>query len=453
MIFKTGILLPLLISSSVIYVVEVSREGARAPLEFMPWDNLQRWPQGPGKLSPAGMRQHYLIGSELRNRYIKNTKLLSPTLYIPEISIFSTDYDRTLVSATSQLQGLYPPGSGPVLKNSFQVSNSVPPINVTNELQIINSLGYSALPNSTQMIAIHSDSIQREVLLLPAESCPRYEYLIQVRNSSLDVNQLVVDNNYLYKTVQSYFKCTYEYAIYIFPMLMDSLRANNFHRYSIPTQFSGNFYEEANSYYNLYIQKIYYYPDALARYAGSAFLANLINEFIDAKNQNNEVGFSYYSGHDASILNILAGLQLDVNFEPPFASTLIFQLITQDNEYFVTLNYNDEPLIIDTCGAYMCPFYKFIRYLELRSLQNTTISCVLNSTEISWEVVNPPEEEEFSFTGNEDEGKIKWFGWFSAVYLGLVIFVIVIILVVWRITAKKPKRRIQPYAELDIDGI
>ncbi|CAG9336198.1 unnamed protein product [Blepharisma stoltei] len=446
------LLLPLLIECTILYVVEVSREGARAPLQFMPWDNLQKWPQGPAKLSPSGMRQHYLIGAELRNRYVNNTKLLSPWFYTPEIKVYSTDNDRTLTSATSQLLGLYPPGTGPSLRNKFQLNNSVPPIEVENQQTIINKLGYSALPNNTQVISIHTDLLSREALLLPAYDCDRYEYLVQVRNSSQDVNQLILDNQNLFTTIQKSFSCSYQYAVYIFPKLLDSLNCNIFHGYSVPSEFSGSYYTNATNFYAEYIYNVYYSPDALAKYAGSGFLINLMNEFKLAKTQSMETRFSFYSGQDRTILNILASLQLPADFEPPFASQLIFQLIQENENLFVTLDYNDQPVVIPTCGNYKCPFYNFIRYLAIRTLHNTTVACYLNQEQSTWGIITKPGDEEFDFTGKSDLGHIRWFGWFAIAYLAAVLLGIIGVFIVYRIKQKKPKKKNQPYAAIDIDG-
>lgn len=56
---------------------------------------------------------HYLIGSELRNNLIDETGFLDLEFNIQQIYVRSTPVNRTIMSAHSQLLGLYPPGSGP----------------------------------------------------------------------------------------------------------------------------------------------------------------------------------------------------------------------------------------------------------------------------------------------------------------------------------------------------
>lgn len=68
-----------------------------------------------GQLTEAGVGQHYRLGGYIRERY---NSLLNSTYIASEIQVRSTDFDRTLMSAQSNLAGLYP-----VLNNS---SDKVP---------------------------------------------------------------------------------------------------------------------------------------------------------------------------------------------------------------------------------------------------------------------------------------------------------------------------------------
>ena len=53
----------------------------------------------------TGIEQHHRLGAYLRTRY---GSLLSPNYTASEIFVRSTDTDRTLMSAQSNLVGLYP---------------------------------------------------------------------------------------------------------------------------------------------------------------------------------------------------------------------------------------------------------------------------------------------------------------------------------------------------------
>ena len=54
------------------------------------------------------MVQHYQLGQWLRKRYITDQPFLNPTYKRTELKVISTDYDRTIMSADANLQGLYP---------------------------------------------------------------------------------------------------------------------------------------------------------------------------------------------------------------------------------------------------------------------------------------------------------------------------------------------------------
>lgn len=86
------------------------------------------------------MRQHYNLGQQMRKEYI-NT-LLSENFNHTEMLIYSTDFNRTIISASSHLYGMYPPETGPkILKVDSQYLLS--PYKGLKD----NSSGEFALPN------------------------------------------------------------------------------------------------------------------------------------------------------------------------------------------------------------------------------------------------------------------------------------------------------------------
>ena len=117
------ILLPSL-SPSLLQVISVYRHGAREPIyEYYNANTFF----DKGQLTSVGMRQHYNLGKELRSIYIDKLKFLSPNYSPQEFFVRSTFVNRTVVSAISQLSGLYPMGTGPKLPKKLNKNLTLPP--------------------------------------------------------------------------------------------------------------------------------------------------------------------------------------------------------------------------------------------------------------------------------------------------------------------------------------
>ena len=91
-----------------LFVWEHFRHGARGSyksFDYINWKDIlnEKW-KGAGELTPIGMRMHYLLGVATRKKY---NHFLSPVYNPNEIFVISTNVNRTLISAYSNLQGLF----------------------------------------------------------------------------------------------------------------------------------------------------------------------------------------------------------------------------------------------------------------------------------------------------------------------------------------------------------
>ena len=148
------------INKELIFVELQSRHGARAPLELNENNEDivgEKWPF-VGELTGVGQRMEYVLGLRNRYKYITKKEFLSEQYDPHELLVYSTSLNRTLLSMTSQLQGLYPMyGKNVELLNQEQVEKSIPPIDIdydeiTNELKRIKN---TPLPDFMQIIPIH----------------------------------------------------------------------------------------------------------------------------------------------------------------------------------------------------------------------------------------------------------------------------------------------------------
>ena len=126
-----SLLLPLLLLllvpsslSSLLQVISVYRHGARQPLYN--YYNAASFPD-QGQLTSVGMRQHFLLGKELRREYVNRLGFLSENYNSKELVVRSTYVNRTVVSALSQLSGLYPMGTGPKISKKVKKELTLPP--------------------------------------------------------------------------------------------------------------------------------------------------------------------------------------------------------------------------------------------------------------------------------------------------------------------------------------
>ena len=153
-------------NEKLVFVETIFRHGARGPnrLNDTKQDLLGVvWP-APAELTAIGKRMEYLLGLYNRRRYITGENPFLSKKFDPhEILVFSTNVNRTLLSVTSQLQGLYPasPEIGDILTPE-QFNVSFPPINITYEdyAKEIESLNDSALPHYMTVVPVHYLSLR-----------------------------------------------------------------------------------------------------------------------------------------------------------------------------------------------------------------------------------------------------------------------------------------------------
>ena len=121
-------------------IVELFRHGARGPLGI--YDNS--WPPAEfGMLTPVGLRQQYILGKVLSEKY---PDLTGSTYNYSNIYLITDTTPRCVQSAGAQLYGMYL-GKGPALPNDYPPELAVPPFKDPRVNSIADSLPDSeALP-------------------------------------------------------------------------------------------------------------------------------------------------------------------------------------------------------------------------------------------------------------------------------------------------------------------
>ena len=164
-------------TEKLIFVELHSRHGARSPIYLYEGNKDiigEEWPN-LGELTGIGQRMEYVLGLRNRYRYIINNEFLSKKFDPHEILVYSTAINRTLLSMTSQLQGLYPMSENNVEElNEIQMNLSYPSIDynceeIENEIK---NLGNIPMPNKMNMIPIHMITIiEKKVAVYDHPDC------------------------------------------------------------------------------------------------------------------------------------------------------------------------------------------------------------------------------------------------------------------------------------------
>lgn len=349
-------------AAEVVFLAEVCRHGARSPLTLMPWD-LGRWDEGSGQLTAAGMRQHYILGLQLRKRY---PQLFNRSYSEHLFKVISTDVDRTIMSAESQLLGLFPVGNS--LKNS---SFTVPPLNSTgNEDSYLLDLEAEALPNHFQPVAIHSQNA--DFLLIPQhDACPKLQQVNSEAITGRKNTETILRYPEVLAAVRSALNCSEKKAIEAMRDVLDNVEANAFEGNSLPSVFTKELQKQMSE-LNDQLFSLSFQSESVGRLWASPFLKELTEVFEAVSSKSESTLFRLYSAHDSTVAGILSGLQV-FNFTlPPFASSLLFEV---SDSLTVRVLYNDQPLHLPGCASLQCPLSTVISYMRSRAHDDYPSAC------------------------------------------------------------------------------
>lgn len=326
------------------FVTVVYRHGDRSPVRAYPKDVHQEsaWPQGFGQLTQVGMRQHWDLGQALRARY---KGFLNESYDRHEIYVRSTDVDRTLMSAESNLAGLYPPEGAQIFQPNI----------------------------SWQPIPVHTvPDCEERLLKFPILPCPKYlklqeetrhspEYVNKTRDN-MDFLQMVANNTGLAD-------CSLESVWTI----SDILFCESKHNLSLPSWATKDVLEQLSDLKDFSFRFLFgiIEQEKKARLQGGVLVAQILkNISAAAHNSSNGLKFIAYSTHDTTLGALHMALDVYNGKQAPYASCHIFELYEESPGNFTVEMYfrNDStrqpfPLTIPGC-VHSCPLEKFKSLLD-----------------------------------------------------------------------------------------
>uniref|UniRef100_A0A9L0IM01 acid phosphatase n=1 Tax=Equus asinus TaxID=9793 RepID=A0A9L0IM01_EQUAS len=307
------------------FVTLVFRHGDRSPIETFPNDPIKEssWPQGFGQLTQLGMEQHYELGEYIRTRY---GKFLNETYKREQVYIRSTDVDRTLMSAMTNLAALFPPEG----------------VSVWNP-----GLPWQPIPVHTVPLSEDRDFIET----LPKLSGYHGQDLFGIWSKVYD------------------------------PLFCESV-----HNFTLPSWATEDAMTKLRELSELSLLSLYgiHKQEEKSRLQGGVLVGEILNHMKSATQPSNHRKLVMYSAHDTTVSGLQMALDVYNGILPPYAACHLMELYSEAGEYFVEMYYRNETqhephaLTLPGCTP-SCPLTKFAELVAPVIPQDWSTECMTTS--------------------------------------------------------------------------
>jgi hypothetical protein len=242
---------------------------------------------------------------------------------------------------------------------------AVPPFEVPGLNDTIIELKLKALPYAFQPIPIDVyEKVHDSLLIGYSKSCEIMEEYVKDAQENEEYKDWVLNYESKIKTdlekklgMQN---IEFDEAAFI----ADSLECIKFHDFDMPTGIDDDFYKqlmELKDFSNSYLFNI----EPALKLATSAFYMQLLETFDDIIYARSTKKYKAYISHDKSLISYLLALDSWDSKNPPFASTLIFELHKIGPDYKVKAIFNDEVLKLESiCESELCNYTDLKDYLD-----------------------------------------------------------------------------------------
>nr|CAD7267907.1 unnamed protein product [Timema shepardi] len=297
---------------------------------------------------------HFELGSWLRRRY---SNLLPATYNLRDIYVLSTDLDRTLMSAESNLAGLYP---------------------ATDPTS----------PLRAQPVPIRSRPGRDDDLIGGGKPCPRLYQLMRLVLSSPggDCIRKNFDTDFQYIRLHTGVN---KVGIIEACLLLDVLTIEQVHNMTLPEWTEGLDRMRLESLMNFVVGVLPSATREIQRLNSGNLIGELINHMVQKRNNSlspNREMFMY-SAHDITLSGIQMALGVYEAYPIPFAAAVLIELLVdQQQKYYVKVFYRNstehEPylLTLPKCSS-SCPLDTFIQLTRDLIPQDWKKECELRSTQ------------------------------------------------------------------------
>lgn len=281
------------------------RHGDRSPAETFPTDPYQEdsWPQGWGQLSKLGMQMQYGLGQFLGKRY-QDTGFLNANYTRTEIYIRSTDVDRCLMSAQSDLSGLYQP---------------------LPEMQFNPNISWQPIP-------VHTKPKENDYLLrTDGTSCPYYDELMAKELATDRVKKINDENKDFFQKLKKDTGVAEDVTVNTVYKIEDPLFCEQAHNRTLPTWASDDVMLKLENLTNIGMALLFGTKE-LARLKGGPLVGKMISD-MEQKSKNvtgTPIKFFMYSAHDTTLAAFMSALGVYNGKQSPYASAVGVELWEDD---------------------------------------------------------------------------------------------------------------------------
>jgi len=358
------------------FVYEVFRHGARSP--WAPGNKginetsqdifgeywFNSLPGLESELTGMGLRQQYLLGYKMRSRYV-DTGFLDKSFNMSQVLIYSTNVNRTMMSAQSQLFGMYPPGTGNQIFDNQSIL-AIPPGNPIPDLdKILTELQNNSILFGSQVFPVHLFDEKYEGLHNTGK-CPAISNILNNNEKKQEIVEYQKTFNATYfdklQSVLGFKDKDYLMSMHNLFLIADAFIASYFEGRNLESLVKAginldDFYKETHTIERLWMVRLFGDKDChVSKLSATGVLKELINNLDWVVAQENlgdkadwtkRQKFIMHSMHDTSIFGILTYLDFTIQTGnkdyPEFASSLIFEFTKNTTK---TKNYNFEDFTV-----------------------------------------------------------------------------------------------------------
>jgi hypothetical protein len=334
-----------------------SREGYAAesvtrlyPKKYIMGRNIQPGTCAAGQLTEKGYKQHLANGRMFRKYFVDTMAFMPANLTLSSFYVHSDDVPRVVASAETLLVGMYPP----------QMRNG-----------------------QIEVVDINTEDLTMQNMYGNYITCPRLKVEEQIFDQS---PQFIAHYNQVTLPIAQQFGQIFNtnYTNINLGDLFDCLSTHICHGLPLPQGVTMDLYYRLKNdlTYNYYAQ--YNYSNIVTLNIGF-----LLDEMYTALQKivggASVTPFLLYSGHDATIMPVIAALGLSDGMWTPYASHFIIESYKQQGTgaYFHRFLYNSKVLTLPGCSS-LCPSDFVLNLFQSVSITDPSICSVSNTRASAW---------------------------------------------------------------------